>query len=398
MKILVINSGSSSIKFQLFKMSNNASLANGLVEQIGEKMAHAEIRFHDDSGHEFQITEDQTIKNHKEGLEVVNSLLIESGIIKDLTCLDGIGHRVVHGGAHLSKPIIIDDQVISEIRRLIPLAPLHNAAHLDGILSSLEQCPNVPQVVVFDTAFHSTMPQHAFMYALPYDLYEEHQVRKYGFHGTSHHYVAKEASKFLNLDYDKMNAISLHLGNGASACAIKEGKSVDTSMGLTPLEGLVMGTRSGDMDPAILPYLAKMKDMDIHDLDTMLNKESGLKGICGNNDMRIVGEMAKTGDEKAELAIKMFTYRVKKYIGAYLAILGNLDCLIFTGGIGENDIDVRRRSCLGLEHLGIIIDNDLNNQYAKGPIEISAKESAIKVVAIPTNEELEIAAQVKALI
>ncbi|MDX1808192.1 MAG: acetate kinase [Sulfurospirillaceae bacterium] len=398
MKILVLNSGSSSIKFQLFEMLQNKSLATGIVEQIGESTAHAEIKFKDLSGKDIEIQEDRVIANHKEGLDVVNSLLIMTELIDSLSSLDGIGHRVVHGGVNLSKPVIIDEYVISEIKRLIPLAPLHNPAHLDGIISALEHCPKVPQVAVFDTAFHSTIPQHAYMYALPYEVYIENRVRRYGFHGTSHHYVAKEAAKFLNIDYDKLNAITLHLGNGASMSAIKNGKSVDTTMGLTPLEGLIMGTRCGDIDPAILPYLSRMKDMSIGELDNMLNKESGLKGICGNNDMRTVGEMAESGDERAKLALDMFNYRIKKYIGSYSAVLGRVDCLIFTGGIGENDIDVRKNSCSDLENMGISIDETLNNQRAKKAIEISAKDSKVKVLAIPTNEELEIALQVKSLI
>lgn len=398
MKILVLNSGSSSIKFQLFEMLENKSLATGIVEQIGEHIAHAEIKFKDMSDDDVEIKEDRVIVDHKEGLDVVNTLLIKSNLISSLSSLDGIGHRVVHGGVNLSKPVLIDDYVISEIKRLIPLAPLHNQAHLDGIISALEHCPRVPQVVVFDTAFHSTIPQHAYMYALPYEVYTENRVRRYGFHGTSHHYVAKEAAKFLNIDYDEFNAITLHLGNGASACAIKNGKSVETSMGLTPLEGLIMGTRCGDIDPAILPYLARVRDMSMAELDKMVNKESGLKGICGNNDMRKVGEMAQEGHDKAKLALDMFNYRIKKYIGSYSAVLGRVDCLIFTGGIGENDINVRKNSCANLENLGISIDESRNNQRAKEIIEINTKESKVKVLAIPTNEELEIALQVKSLI
>jgi len=398
MKILVLNSGSSSIKFQLFEMMENKSLATGIVEQIGEKMAHAKIKFKDISDKDTELKEDRVIANHKEGLDVLNSLLKKSFLIDNLSSLDGIGHRVVHGGVNLSKPVIIDEYVISEIKRLIPLAPLHNPANLEGIISTLGHCPKVPQVAVFDTAFHSSIPQHSYMYALPYEMYTRNRVRRYGFHGTSHHYVAKEAAKFLNIDFDKLNAITLHLGNGASMCAIQNGKSVDTSMGFTPLEGLIMGTRSGDIDPAILPYLARMNDMSMTELDTMLNKESGLKGICGNNDMRKVDEMAQEGDDHAKLALEMFHYRIKKYIGAYFAVLGRVDCLIFTGGIGENDINVRKNSCSNLENFGIIIDETKNNQRAKKVIEISTRESKVKVLAIPTNEELEIALQVKLLI
>jgi len=393
MKILVLNSGSSSIKFQLFDAETNNSLVNGIIEQIGEKISHAKIKF--EGG---ELEKSVSIPNHKIGLEIMNSLLMESKIIKDLCEIDGIGHRVVHGGEEFSKPTIIDKSVIEQIEKLIPLAPLHNPANLEGIKSSIEHCPNVPQVAVFDTAFHSTIPPHAYMYALPYETYKKDGVRRYGFHGTSHHFIAKEAAKYLNIDIDKLNAITLHLGNGASMSAIKNGKSIDTSMGLTPLEGLIMGTRCGDIDPAIIFYLARVEGLSIDELDNMLNKKSGLKGICGNNDMREVGEMAEEGDEKAKLALEMFNYRIKKYIGSYSAVLGRVDCLIFTGGIGENDIKVRENSCSNLQNLGISLDLKKNNQRAKEIIEISKKDSKIKVLVIPTNEELEIALQVKSLI
>ena len=393
MKILVLNSGSSSIKFQLFDAETNNSLVNGIIEQIGEKISHAKIKF--EGG---ELEKCASIPNHKIGLEIMNSLLMESKIIKDLCEIDGIGHRVVHGGEEFSKPTIIDKSVIEQIEKLIPLAPLHNPANLEGIKSSIEHCPNVPQVAVFDTAFHSTIPPHAYMYALPYGTYKKDGVRRYGFHGTSHHFIAKEAAKYLNIDIDKLNAITLHLGNGASMSAIKNGKSIDTSMGLTPLEGLIMGTRCGDIDPAIIFYLARVEGLSIDELDNMLNKKSGLKGICGNNDMREVGEMAEEGDEKAKLALEMFNYRIKKYIGSYSAVLGRVDCLIFTGGIGENDIKVRENSCSNLENMGISLDLKENNQRAKEIIEISKKDSKVKILVIPTNEELEIALQVKSLI
>ncbi len=393
MKILVLNSGSSSIKFQLFNAKTNESLVSGIIEQIGEKISHAKIKF--EGG---ELKKEIAIPSHKVGLEIMNSLLIESKIIKDLCELDGIGHRVVHGGEEFSKPTIIDKSVIEQIEKLIPLAPLHNPANLDGIKSSIEHCPNVPQVAVFDTAFHSGIPPHAYMYALPYETYEKDGVRRYGFHGTSHHFIVKEAAKYLNIGIDELNAITLHLGNGASMSAVKNGKSIDTSMGLTPLEGLVMGTRCGDIDPAIIFYLSRVEGLSIDELDNMLNKKSGLKGICGNNDMREVGEMAQSGDKKAQLALDMFSYRIKKYIGSYSAVLGRVDCLIFTGGIGENDIEARKNSCSDLENLGISLDLKANNQRAKEIIEINKKESKVKILVIPTNEELEIALQVKSLI
>lgn len=393
MKILVLNSGSSSIKFQLFNAKTNDSLVSGIIEQIGEKISHAKIKF--EGG---ELEKRIPIPNHKIGLEIMNSLLIESKIIQDLCEVDGIGHRVVHGGEEFSKPTIINKDVIAQIEKLIPLAPLHNPANLEGIKSSIEHCPDVPQVAVFDTAFHASIPPHAYMYALPYETYKKDGVRRYGFHGTSHHFVAKEAAKYLDIDIDKINAITLHLGNGASMSAVKNGKSIDTSMGLTPLEGLMMGTRCGDIDPAIIFYLARVEGLSIDELDNMLNKKSGLKGICGNNDMREVGEMAEEGDKKAKLALEMFNYRIKKYIGSYSAVLGRVDCLVFTGGIGENDIKVRENSCSDLENLGISLDLKKNNQKAKEIIEISKKDSKVKILVIPTNEELEIALQVKSLI
>jgi acetate kinase len=393
MKILVLNSGSSSIKFQLFNADTNESLVSGVIEQIGEKISHAKIKFENK-----ELKKEASIPNHKIGLEIMNTLLIESKIIKDLCEIDGIGHRVVHGGEEFSEPTVINKSVVEQIEKLIPLAPLHNPANLEGIKSSMEHCPNVPQVAVFDTAFHSNIPPHAYMYALPYETYEKDGVRRYGFHGTSHHYIAKEAAKYLQIDVNKLNAITLHLGNGASMSAVKSGKSIDTTMGLTPLEGLVMGTRCGDIDPAIIFYLSRTEGLSIDELDSMLNKKSGLKGICGNNDMREVGEMAQKGDEKAKLALDMFNYRIKKYIGSYSAVLGRVDCLIFTGGIGENDTEVRKNSCSNLENLGISLDLKANSQRADKIIEISKKESKVKVLVIPTNEELEIALQVKSLI
>jgi acetate kinase len=391
MKILVLNSGSSSIKFQLFEMDENRSIASGIIEQIGESDSSAKIEYDGKT-----IEKKEPIKDHNSGLILMNMLLIESFTIKSLDELGAIGHRVVHGGEKFSKPVIVNEEVIAEIERLIPLAPLHNPAHLDGIRVTMQQSPKVPQVVVFDTAFHATIPSYAYMYALPYETYEKDGVRKYGFHGTSHFYVKKEASKYLGVK--DINAITLHLGNGASMAAIKNGKCIDTTMGLTPLEGLVMGTRSGDLDPAILFYLARKNDLDIDDLDKMLNKQSGLKGICGSNDMREVEHMAENGDKKAQLALDMFAYRIKKYIGSYSAIVGKLDCIIFTGGIGENDIDTRMRCCEDLENLGIELDLVKNNQRAKQILDISSKDSKVKVLVIPTNEELEIAMQTNSLL
>lgn len=398
MKILVLNAGSSSIKFQLFNMDHSSVMANGLVEQIGESESNARIKYNDINGAEQKKEVKGCVSNHEAALKLMSNLLIESGVIKDLNELDGIGHRVVQGGASFSKPVLVDEWVVSEIDRLIPLAPLHNPGHLAGIKVSLEQSPKVPQVVVFDTAFHSSLPKHAYLYAIPYKLYEDLKIRRYGFHGTSHHYIVKEAAKYLKKDVNTLNAITLHLGNGASMSAVRNGKSVDTSMGLTPLEGLIMGTRSGDIDPAVLFYLARKEGLSIDDLDRMLNKESGLKGICGSNDMREIGKMAEEGNEQAQLALDMFNYRIKKYIGAYSAVLGRVDCIIFTGGIGENDTSVRLHTCSDLENLGIKIDEVINNQRCQGIVKISTEDSPVKVLVIPTNEELEIALQTKEVI
>ncbi|MBP6497076.1 MAG: acetate kinase [Campylobacteraceae bacterium] len=398
MKILVLNAGSSSIKFQLFNMDHSSVMANGLVEQIGESESNARIKYNDINGAEQKKEVKGCVSNHEAALKLMSNLLIESGVIKDLNELDGIGHRVVQGGASFSKPVLVDEWVVSEIDRLIPLAPLHNPGHLAGIKVSLEQSPKVPQVVVFDTAFHSSLPKHAYLYAIPYKLYEDLKIRRYGFHGTSHHYIVKEAAKYLKKDVNTLNAITLHLGNGASMSAVRNGKSVDTSMGLTPLEGLIMGTRSGDIDPAVLFYLARKEGLSIDDLDRMLNKESGLKGICGSNDMREIGKMAEEGNEQAQLALDMFNYRIKKYIGAYSAVLGRVDCIIFTGGIGENDTSVRLHTCSDLENLGIKIDEAMNNQRCQEIVKISTEDSPVKVLVIPTNEELEIALQTKEVI
>lgn len=379
-------------------MADNSVLASGLIEKIGENDSLAKIKYVDAKGIEHKNEHQGSIKNHDAALGIMSRLLIESNVIADLNELEGIGHRVVQGGSLFRKPTLVTPQVIEGIEQLIPLAPLHNPGHLAGMKVSLEQSPKVPQVAVFDTAFHATLPDYAYLYALPYKLYKEANVRRYGFHGTSHHFIVKEAARYLGKELSSLNAITLHLGNGASMCAVKNGQSIDTSMGLTPLEGLIMGTRSGDIDPAIMFYLARTQGYSIDDLDKLLNKESGLKGICGNNDMREVGKMAEEGDAQAALALQMFNYRIKKYIGAYSAVLGRVDCIIFTGGIGENDSEVRRNSCSELQNLGIEIDTVVNNQRCSTITQISTQNSPVKVLVIPTNEELEIALQTKAVI
>ncbi|WP_169752278.1 acetate/propionate family kinase [Campylobacter mucosalis] len=393
MKILVLNSGSSSIKFQIFSMDNEQSIASGLIEKIGLDNSRAVLKA---NGEIYERL--VQIKDHHAGLDLMNELLKEAKILNNLSELDGIGHRIVHGGESFLSSCIIDESVILELERISPLAPLHNPGHIAGIKNAMQTSKNVPHVAVFDTVFHQTMPEYAYRYALPYELCKAHNVRKYGFHGTSHGYVCKRAASMLNIEYDKFNAISLHLGNGASVCAVKNGKSVDTSMGLSPLEGLIMGTRSGDLDPAVVVYLLEQKVIDHTQIDDFLNKQSGLLGICGSSDMRdIVAK--KESDERAALAFDMFCYRVKKYIGAYYAVLESVDAIIFTGGIGENAPNTRQKICDELSHLGVSIDRELNfSQSLATERFIDKPDAKIKTLIIPTNEELEIARQTKELI
>ncbi len=391
-KVLVINSGSSSIKYQLFNMDGGTVLASGAIERIGEATGLHHHRSYQGS----DITEsrhEQRIADHREGLLHIGALLRETGAITEISELSAIGHRVVHGGESFREPILINETVLQKIRDMIPLAPLHNPANVMGIEVALEQAPDIPQVAIFDTAFHQSIPAHAYRYALPESLYTEHRVRRYGFHGTSHHYVAKQAAAFLKKPLESLNLITLHLGNGASAAAIAHGKSIDTSMGMTPLEGLIMGTRCGDIDPAISFYLGRTTGLSSDEIESLLNKESGLKGICGVNDMREVHHLAKTGNAQARLALDMYCYRIKKYIGAYYAVLGHLDAVVFTGGIGENDAWVRERCCTGLETLGIALNAEKNIIVSNAAFDIDGEASKVSLLVIPTNEELEIAQQ-----
>jgi len=395
MKILVLNAGSSSLKFQLFELPNLSVCATGLIEQIGAAQSAARLSFVNSSRTENETTlkRDDQVADHRQAMVVMIEMLRESGTLTDTGELAGVGHRVVHGGEAFHQPVRIDETVIAAIDRLIPLAPLHNPANLTGIRVAMEHFPQAPQVAVFDTAFHHSLPEHAYLYALPYRLYEEQKVRRYGFHGTSHSYVARQAALYLERPIEELNIITLHLGNGASAAAIRGGKCIDTSMGLTPLEGLVMGTRSGDIDPAILFYLYRVSGLDMDALDTLLNKESGLKGICGENDMRTISEAAERGDHQARLALAMFCYRLKKYIGAYMAALGGVDCIVFTGGIGENSAAVRQMSCQGMERLGLSLDEGKNSVRQKEILEIQATDGRVSLLVIPTDEEHEIASQ-----
>jgi len=402
MKILVLNSGSSSLKFQLFSASDmNAdlhTLVSGLIEQIGTPQSASQLVFIDASGAEKKLRRPLPIIDHRDAIMRMTELLRENGMLVNNNELTGIGHRVVHGGEAFKQPVIIDDNAIAGIEALIPLAPLHNPANLMGIRMSMAHAGQIPQVAVFDTAFHQSLPEHAYLYALPYVLYEQKKIRRYGFHGTSHSYVAQQGARHLNRDIEDLKIISLHLGNGASAAAIRGGKCIDTSMGMTPLEGLIMGTRSGDLDPAILLYLNREAGMDIDDIDSLLNKKSGLKGICGESDMRIISQAARQGDARAHRALRLFCYRLKKYIGAYIAVLGGVDCIIFTGGIGENSTIVRQMCCEDMQWAGLEIDRQQNSRQQQGILEIQTDNSQIKVIVVPTNEEYEIARQTLQLI
>lgn len=393
MKILVINSGSSSVKYQLFDMRTSAVLASGLLERIGEPEGRLSHHLHNADGSVEEVVEETTLKDHQQGLKRIAGWLATSGAIKGDHELVGIGHRVTHGGAEFTDPTIINEQVLAAIRRQIPLAPLHNPANLSGIEVTMTEWPDTPQVAIFDTAFHHTIPAYAHQYALPFNLAREHHIRRYGFHGTSHKYVSEKAAELLGRPLDEVNLIVLHLGNGASATAVRGGRSIDTSMGMTPLEGLVMGTRCGDLDPGVVLHLAQTAGMSVAEVDALLNKESGLKGICGANDMREVLSRTNEGDEQATLALEMYAYRIKKYIGAYAAVLPSVDAIVFTAGIGEHSAEIRSRSCSNLEHLGICIDVGKNEAKGQGSFAIHSDRSTVKVFVVPTNEELEMAKQ-----
>jgi len=396
MNILVINSGSSSLKYQLLDMENESVLVSGLVERIGEERGELTNKAFPGTDHQ-KVTElDQPIPDHNAAMRLAIDLICGGDdSVCSLDEITAVGHRVVHGGEDFHKSTVIDADVINAIEANVPLAPLHNPANLVGIKVALELFPGVPQVAVFDTAFHQTIPPHAYMYALPYELYEKDRVRRYGFHGTSHKFVAGEMAAILGKDLAETNMVTVHLGNGGSITAVENGRSVDTTMGLTPLEGLVMGTRSGDVDPAIHTFLARNKGMGIEEIDAMLNKESGLKGLCGMNDMRDIHKAIEEGDERAKIALGVQTYRNRKYIAAYMGVLGRVDAIVFTAGIGENDNIVRSRSLEGLSLFGVKVDEKANAQRAKGPLKISTDDSAVAVWVIPTNEELAIARETR---
>ena len=393
MKLLVINCGSSSIKYAAFESEGCRLIAGGLLERVGtpEARLRQKRRLGDGSFEFFETVE--PVADHAAGFDLIGRINSRNRIFAGEDDLFGIGHRVVHGGERFQEPTMITGEVVAAIRELIPLAPLHNPANLLGIEVLRKSFPRIPQVAVFDTMFHQTLPPRAFHYALPYELYENHRVRRYGFHGTSHSYVAGEAAGHLGRNLEKTNLITLHLGSGASAAAVQNGRSIDTSMGFTPLEGLVMGTRCGEIDPALHFYLLRETGRSLEDLEGLLNSRSGLKGLCGSNDMREILHRGEQGDERARLAADMFCYRIKKYIGAYLAILGRLDAVVFTGGIGENAAPIREKVLAGLEHLGMACDPVKNRKTSGSIAEIQPEGFPIKVLVIKTDEELEIARQ-----
>ena len=388
MKILVLNCGSSSVKFKLFEMRAEQLIVSGLVENIGRNDAHAVMH-----GYQKTYRLAAVIPDHKAALEAVHTLLTENEILESFDLLDGIGHRVVHGGERFITPARIDDKVLDTIEALSPLAPLHNPANALGIKSMRALAPQVPQVAVFDTAFHHTMPPAAFRYALPERFYSELSVRRYGFHGTSHGYVAAECAARMGRPLEALNLITLHLGNGASACAIRNGRSIDTSMGFTPLEGLVMGTRSGDIDPGLFAYLTRKTGMDADAINTLLNHESGLNGIAGTNDMRDIEARMHDGDPAASLAFELFVRRIQKYIGAYAVLLERVDAIVFTGGIGENSSAVRHAVSKGLHILGISDDPQRNRAIAEEGGSFHTQQSCSGLHVIPTDEEHSIARQ-----
>ncbi|NHN28582.1 acetate/propionate family kinase [Paenibacillus agricola] len=390
MNILVINAGSSSLKFQMYNMVNEEVVASGRVERIG--MDTAILSYEPVGGKE--IREVDEILEHTMAIRKVLELLVhkEHGVLASIAEIDAVGHRIVHGGESFSSSVVVDEVVKKEIKRLFDLAPLHNPAHMLGIAAVEQNMPGVSQVVVFDTAFHQTMPATSYLYPIPLVLYKKHQVRRYGFHGTSHEYVSQRAAKLLGKPLESLKMVTCHIGNGASCTAILHGKSVDTSMGMTPLEGLMMGTRSGDIDPAIVPYVMGKEELTLNEVNSMLNKHSGLMAISGlSSDMREIQDAMDKGDRSAKQAFEMYEYRLRKYIGAYTAAMNGLDVLVFTAGVGENSSLLRGAVCRNLTYLGLELDEQANGKRVSGDRAISTAESRVQVLVIPTNEELVIA-------
>ncbi|MGW7452629.1 acetate kinase [Streptomyces sp. NPDC054787] len=398
-RVLVLNSGSSSLKYQLLDMADRSRLAVGLVERIGEegsRLVHEPLTGPGAEGGKRETL--GPIADHADALRAVAAELAADGTGLDSPDLAAVGHRVVHGGTRFTRPTVIDDEVLAEIRALIPLAPLHNPANVTGIEVARSLRADLPQVAVFDTAFHATIPEYAARYAIDAATADKYAIRRYGFHGTSHAYVSRATAALLGRPVEDVNVIVLHLGNGASASAVRGGVCVETSMGLTPLEGLVMGTRSGDLDPAVVFHLARVGGLSVDEIDSLLNKKSGLLGMCGDNDMREVLRRAGEGDEAASLAFSAYVHRLKKYIGAYSAVLGRVDAVAFTAGVGENAPQVREAALEGLAELGLVLDPQANAARSPQPRLVSADGARVAVAVVPTDEELEIATQAYALV
>ena len=397
MKVLVLNCGSSSIKYKLYDMTTKEVMAQGGIEKLGLPDSFLKFTLADGSK---KIIE-KNMPEHTVGVELILEVLTnaEYGCIKSLDEIEAVGHRLVHGGEKFNTSVVITPEVIKQMEACTDLAPLHNPANLKGVAAITKILPNVPQVGVFDTAFHQTMPAHAYMYALPYEYYEKYGVRRYGFHGTSHRYVSRRACEFLGLDYENTKIITAHIGGGGSITAIKNGKSIDTSMGLTPVEGLMMGTRCGDVDLGAMTFLMEKENLDAAAVNALINKKSGVMGVSGvSSDMRDIEAAIAEGNERAKLALDMFEYRLLKYIGAYTAALNGVDVLVFTGGIGENQKQTRDFICRGLEYLGVKYDAELNARSRGEEIELSTPDSKVRVVVIPTDEELTIASDTVALV
>ncbi len=396
MKILVINAGSSSLKYQLFDTADGSVLAKGLCERIGIPGGHVK---HTPAGRD-TFEEDYKMDSHADGIRRVIDLMTtgDTAVIGSMSEIDAVGHRVLHGGAEFSGSVLVTPEVKEAIKRCIPLGPLHNPANLTGILACEEAMGDIPQVAVFDTAFHQTMPDYAYMYAIPYEYYEKYQIRRYGFHGTSHRYVSAKAAEFLGKDIKDLKIVTCHLGNGSSIAAVDGGKCVDTSMGLTPLEGLPMGTRSGNLDPAILEFVMKNEGIsDISEMLNILNKKSGMLGISGvSSDFRDLFAARDAGNERAKLALSCFTYSIRKFIGSYAAAMGGLDVVVFTAGVGENNAGIRADSVKGLEFMGVKIDDAKNN--TRGTVDVTGEGSRVKVLVIPTDEEFVIASDTEEIV
>lgn len=397
MKVLVLNCGSSSIKYKLYDMNGQKELASGVIEKIG--LPDSFLKFTLSDGSKQVIT--QEIKEHTAGIELILKTLTDAkyGVIKSLDQIDAVGHRVVHGGDKFCSSVVINQEVIDKIEECVDLAPLHNPANLKGIFAIQKILPKVPQVAVFDTSFHQTMPPYAYIYALPYEYYEKYGVRRYGFHGTSHRYVAKRGCEFLGLDLENSRIITAHIGNGGSITAIKNGKSIDTSMGMTPVEGLMMGSRSGNIDLGVLTYLMDKENLSTQQINDIINKKSGLVGVSGvSSDMRDIENAIEQGNERARLAMDMYFYYILKYVSGYIAVLGGVDAIIFTGGVGENQPIMRKYVCDSLAFLGVDFNNELNDRIKGRETELTFPNSKVRVAVIPTNEELAIAIDTEELV